>query len=220
MITCLIFLAFILLVNLPSIVQKSLAYKLVNGDYQTENGPLKIIEWFKLYPLKKLLLIFLWLFCAYISLRGLEAFWNEKYQMLIGMELFFIGFTLLSAYKIWNYVKTPYHCAIVLKKFYSKADLEYEVRGEKFEYVQFENSILQKAVCMLDSKNWLIINGILYAKKYMTNFKYMFMGNTNTIWITYYGGKGLILPFSDGDLSGDRGKEVKQVLQRAMEKFQ
>ena len=73
---------------------------------------------------------------------------------------------------------------------------------------------------MFDSKNWLIINGILYAKKYMTDFKYMFMGNTNNIWITYYGGKGLILPFSSIDLSGDRGEEVKQVLQRIMEKFQ
>lgn len=51
----------------------------------------------------------------------------------------------------------------------------------------------------------------------MTDFKYMFMGNTNNIWITYYNGKGLILPFSSIDLSGDRGEEVKQVLQRIME---
>ena len=169
MVICLIFLVLILVVNLPAIVQKSLAGKLVYGDYSTENGQLKMIEWFKLYPLKKLLLALLWLFCAYISIRRVEVFWNEKYQGLIWIELFFIGFTLLSAYKIWKYIKTPYHCAIVLKKF---------------------------------------------------DFKYMFMGNTNNIWITYYGGKGLILPFSSTDLSGDRGEEVKQVLQRIMEKFQ
>lgn len=220
MVICLIFLVLILVVNLPAIVQKSLAGKLVYGDYSTENGQLKMIEWFKLYPLKKLLLALLWLFYAYISIRRVEVFWNEKYQGLIWIELFFIGFTLLSAYKIWKYIKTPYHCAIVLKKFYSKEELERELRGEKFECVQFENAILQKAVRMFDSKNWLIINGILYAKKYMTDFKYMFMGNTNNIWITYYGGKGLILPFSSTDLSGDRGEEVKQVLQRIMEKFQ
>ena len=65
MIICLIFLVLILLVNLPEIVQKSLTDKLVNGDYKTENGQLKMIEWFKLYPLKKLLLALIWLFCAY-----------------------------------------------------------------------------------------------------------------------------------------------------------
>lgn len=69
MVICLIFLVLILVVNLPAIVQKSLAGKLVYGDYSTENGQLKMIEWFKLYPLKKLLLALLWLFCAYISIR-------------------------------------------------------------------------------------------------------------------------------------------------------
>lgn len=217
MIICLIFLVLILVVNLPDIVQKSLTDKLVNGDYKTENGQLKMIEWFKLYPLKKLLLALLWLFCAYVSIKGLKVFWIEKYQGLIWIELFFLGFTLLSAYKIWKYIKTPYHCAIVLKKFYSKEELEHALRGEKFECIQFKNSTLQKAVRIFNSKNWLIINGILYDKKYMTDFKYMFMGNTNNIWITYYNGKGLILPFSSIDLSGDRGEEVKQVLQRIVE---
>ena len=150
-------------------------------------------------------------------IKGLKVFWIEKYQGLIWIELFFLGFTLLSAYKIWKYIKTPYHCAIVLKKFYSKEELEHELRGEKFECIQFKNSTLQKAVRIFNSKNWLIINGILYDKKYMTDFKYMFMGNTNNIWITYYNGKGLILPFSSIDLSGDRGEEVKQVLQRIVE---
>lgn len=217
MIICLIFLALILLVNLPSIVQKGLTGKLVNGDYKTENGQLKTIEWFKLYPLKKLLLVLLWLFCAYVSIRMFKVFWIEKYQELIWIELFFLGFTLLSAYKIWKYIRMPYHCPIVLKKFYTKEELEQELRGEKFELIQFKNSTLQKVACMFNSRNWLIINGILYAKKYMTNFRYMYMGNTNNIWITYYNGKGLILPFSSIDLSGDRGEEMKQVLQRIME---
>ena len=90
MVICLIFLVLILVVNLPAIVQKSLAGKLVYGDYSTENGQLKMIEWFKLYPLKKLLLALLWLFCAYISIRRVEVFWNEKYQGLIWIELFFV----------------------------------------------------------------------------------------------------------------------------------
>ena len=217
MIICLIFLVLILLVNLPEIVQKSLTDKLVNGDYKTENGQLKMIEWFRLYPLKKLLLAFIWGFCAYQSVRGFRIVWIEKHQEVLWIELFFLCFTLLTAYKIWKYIKTPYHCAIVLKKFYSKEELEHELRGEKFECIQFKNSTLQKAVRIFNSKNWLIINGILYDKKYMTDFKYMFMGNTNNIWITYYNGKGLILPFSSIDLSGDRGEEVKQVLQRIVE---
>ncbi len=171
MILCLIFLVLILVVNLPDIVQKILTDKLVNGDYKTENGQLKMIEWFKLYPLKKLLLALLWLFCAYVSIKGLKVFWVsikglkvfwiEKYQELIWIELFFLGFTLLSAYKIWKYIKTPYHCAIILKKFYSKEELEHELRGEKFECIQFKNSTLQKAVRIFNSKNWLIINGYI-----------------------------------------------------------
>lgn len=44
MVICLIFLVLILVVNLPAIVQKSLAGKLVYGDYSTENGQLKMLN--------------------------------------------------------------------------------------------------------------------------------------------------------------------------------
>ena len=111
MVIWLLFLAIILWVNLPSIVQKCLTNKLINKDYHPSNGPLKMIEWFRLYPLKKLLLAFIWGFCAYQSVRGFRIVWIEKHQEVLWIELFFLCFTLLTAYKIWKYIKTPYHCA-------------------------------------------------------------------------------------------------------------
>lgn len=111
MVIWLLFLAIILWVNLPSIVQKCLTNKLINEDYHPSNGPLKMIEWFRLYPLKKLLLAFIWGFCAYQSVRGFRIVWIEKLQEVLWIELFFLCFTLLTAYKIWKYIKTPYHCA-------------------------------------------------------------------------------------------------------------
>lgn len=55
MIIWVLFFAFALWVNLPSIVQRNLTNKLIYESDYTENGSLKIIEWFRLYPLKKLL---------------------------------------------------------------------------------------------------------------------------------------------------------------------
>ena len=43
-----------------------------------------MIEWFRLYPLKKLLLAFIWGFCAYQSVRGFRIVWIEKHQEVHG----------------------------------------------------------------------------------------------------------------------------------------
>ena len=54
---------------------------------------------------------------------------------------------------------------------------------------------------MFVSKNWFVINGNLYAKKYIKDLRYVFPGTrNNTIWITYYNNKRLTLPFSSIDL--------------------
>lgn len=67
------------------------------------------------------------------------------------------------------------------------------------------------------SKNWFVINGNLYAKKYIKDLRYVFPGTrNNTIWITYYNNKRLTLPFSNIDLSGDNGEEMKRILNKIM----
>ena len=67
------------------------------------------------------------------------------------------------------------------------------------------------------SKNWFVINGNLYAKKYIKDLGYVFPGTrNNTIWITYYNNKRLTLPFSSIDLSGDNGEEMKRILNKIM----
>lgn len=67
------------------------------------------------------------------------------------------------------------------------------------------------------SKNWFVINGNLYAKKYIKDLRYVFPGTrNNTIWITYYNNKRLTLPFSSIDLSGDNGEEMKRILDKIM----
>ena len=67
------------------------------------------------------------------------------------------------------------------------------------------------------STNWFVINGNLYAKKYIKDLRYVFPGTrNNTIWITYYNNKRLTLPFSSIDLSGDNGEEMKRILNKIM----
>lgn len=67
------------------------------------------------------------------------------------------------------------------------------------------------------SKNWFVINGNLYAKKYIKDLRYVFPGTrNNTIWITYYNNKRLTLPFSSIDLSGDNSEEMKRILNKIM----
>lgn len=67
------------------------------------------------------------------------------------------------------------------------------------------------------SKNWFVINGNLYAKKYIKDLRYVFPGTrNNTIWITYYNNKRLTLPFSSIDLSGDNGEEMERILNKIM----
>lgn len=71
------------------------------------------------------------------------------------------------------------------------------------------------------SKNWFVINGNLYAKKYIKDLRYVFPGTrNNTIWITYYNNKRLTLPFSSIDLSGDNGEEMKRILNKIMRRDQ
>ena len=217
MVIWLLFLAIILWVNLPSIVQKCLTNKLINKDYHPSNGPLKMIEWFRLYPIKKVLLTFIWLFLAYQSIRGFGLVWIEKHQEFLWIEICFLCLTLLTAYAIWKYIKTPYHCVLTLKRVFSKEELEEALKYEKFQRLQFENHSLQRATRMFVSKNWFVINGNLYAKKYIKDLRYVFPGTrNNTIWITYYNNKRLTLPFSSIDLSGDNGEEMKRILNKIM----
>ena len=51
----------------------------------------------------------------------------------------------------------------------------------------------------------------------MKKFQYVFTGRSNKIWVTYYNDKGMILPFSDIDLAGERGEEMKRTIHKIMQ---
>lgn len=63
---------------------------------------------------------------------------------------------------------------------------------------------------MFASRNWLVINGILYEKRYMKNFQYIFLGKAEGVWITYYNETGLKLPFSCV------GEEIESTMNKIM----
>ena len=118
MIIWVVFFLIVLWVNLPSIIQKQLADKFANGDYRSSDCPIKMIEWFRLYPLKKCILVFLWLLSLYPSVRGCILVWVKNEKEFLEVALFFISITVLTAYPIWRYVRRPYHCAIILNRFF------------------------------------------------------------------------------------------------------
>ena len=214
MIIWIVFFLIVLWVNLPSIIQKQLADKFANGDYSSSDCPIKLIEWFRLYPLKKCILVLLWLLSLYPSVRGCILVWMKNEKEFLEITLFFIFITVLTAYPIWRYVRRPYHCAIVLNHFFSKDELENKLRNEKFERVKFENPAL-RAEYMFASRNWLVINGILYEKRYMKNFQYIYSGKARGVWISYYNDKGLALPFL---CIGGRDGEIEKTMNKVMGK--
>lgn len=206
-----LFMLVILWINLPTIVQKRLASRLINEDFQ----PLRLIEWFRIYPLKKIFLGAIWLFFAYGAIRGIYFLGIKKHEEVLKVGIFFIIISLVSFPWIFKYIRTSYHCAVVLNKDFTREDLEKMMIGERFNLVKFENPFLSKHARMFESKNWLLVNGKLYYKKYMKNFHYIFDGyRNNTILFTYYRDKKLTLPFSRTELAYDRGEEMKKVLER------
>ena len=167
-----VFIAFIFLaVNLPSYVRKNLMELIADESSKAKENLqtsqlnfLTKIEWLRFYPLKKILLALLWLFCLYGAVRGIFVTINDPRNVFIFLTALFWMITILTARKVWRYIRLPYHSVPVLNHVKTKEELKEALQGECFEKVQFEHKMLRKYVPVLISENWVVIAGRLIPR--------------------------------------------------------
>ena len=94
-------------------------------------NPIKVLEWKGMYPIKKILLVMIWLFGCFLCVAGIIIFIsdNDVKNLLVGI-LFGIGVVVFFS-PIKKYVLTTYHCVPGLNSKLQKVELEKLLEGEK-----------------------------------------------------------------------------------------
>lgn len=124
---------------------------------------IKIFEWKGMYPIKKMLLVIIWLVGCFLCVAGIVTFIsnNEVENLLIGI-FFGIGVVVLF-YPIKNYIFTTYHCVPCLNSKLQKAELEKLLEEEVFEKISKKDCNITNCDIKL-SEHWICAKGKLFAK--------------------------------------------------------
>lgn len=128
------------------------------------------IEWIRFYPLKKLILVLLWLFCAVVSARAFQVYilagmlvaWDGKD---IGFALFFCLLTAVTFVPVIRYVLLPYHSMPCLNRILSRKEMDGLMEREYFRRVRFSDEDLDRYHPFYRSTNWLVVDGKAISKK-------------------------------------------------------
>lgn len=124
---------------------------------------IKILEWKGMYPIKKVLLVTLWLVGCFLCVAGIVIFIfeNDVKNLLIGI-FFGIGVVVLF-YPIKHYVLTTYHCVPCLNFKLQRAELEKLLEGEVFDKISNKEGNITNCDIKL-SEHWICVKGKLFAK--------------------------------------------------------
>ena len=220
-----VFIAFIFLaVNLPSYVRKNLMELIADESSKAKENLqtsqlnfLTKIEWLRFYPLKKILLALLWLFCLYGAVRGIFVTINDPRNVFIFLTALFWMITILTARKVWRYMRLPYHSVPVLNHVKTKEELKEALQGECFEKVQFEHKMLRKYVPVLISENWVVIAGRLIPRTGVEKIYYFHESpivNYEQIRIIYSNGEEFRFPSEREYADELRQKEISNLLHK------
>ena len=160
-----------ILANFPQYIRKQLTEKIADESSKAKENLqtsqlnfLTKIEWLRFFPLKKILLGVIWLFCLFYAVRGVFMTINDPRGIFIFLTVLFWLITIFTARKIWRYIKLSYHCVPVLNHIKTKEELKESLQGECFEKVLFEHNILRKYFPVLISENWVVMNGCLLPR--------------------------------------------------------
>lgn len=124
---------------------------------------IKIFEWKGMYPIKKMLLVIIWLVGCFLCVAGIVTFIsnNDVENLLIGI-FFGIGVAVLF-YPIKHYVFTTYHCVPCLNSKLQKVELEELLEGEVFDKISNKEGNITNCDIKL-SEHWICAKGKLLAK--------------------------------------------------------
>ena len=169
-----------ILANLPQYIRKQLTEKIADESSKAKENLqtsqlnfLTKIEWLRFFPLKKILLGVIWLFCLFYAVRGVFMTINDPRGIFIFLTVLFWLITIFTARKIWRYIKLSYHCVPVLNHIKTKEELKESLQGECFEKVLFEHNILRKYFPVLISENWVVMNGRLFPRHGVEKIYYL-----------------------------------------------
>ena len=93
---------------------------------------LKKLEWQRLYPVKKLLFLGAWLFCAFIFAAAIILLVRDGNRenlwlgMLCGIAAFVMSCPMIK------YIRISYHCMPYFNRIFTKCELEELVKNENF----------------------------------------------------------------------------------------
>ena len=218
-----------ILANLPDFFGRWLTKRLAFQSSQIQNTPqktLQYLEWIRLYPLKKVVIALLWLFCLYASVRGIYISYLTRRINFLWITVFFIVLTIITARKALRYLQTPCHCAPILNHRLSKESLQELLENEVFELVTFQDRLLKKYVAVLLSQHWAVIDGTLISKNlaYYGYFAHDTLGIKSThIKITYLNGESFYLRSSgvyrDGLAAVEMSRVVENIIGREMKDY-
>lgn len=126
------------------------------------------IEWIRLYPLKKLILFLLWLFCLFISVTAsyvyFFAFRMYDSEDVAYIALFYI-LTAATFFPVMKYIVRSYHCMPYLNKILPEKEIDSLMEREKFQQVLFSEEYLDTYVPIYKSADWLVVRGTVISRK-------------------------------------------------------
>lgn len=176
------------------------------------------IEWIRCFPLKRLLIAALWLFCPAAAVMGLIVVLREPVQSpgTYGCILVFLLAAILTARKAWRYLTVPYHCIPLLNRVFSKQQLASLVQNEHFTPVSFEDPYLQKYIPMLVSENWILLGGQLISRRLAAQVRIRFHGQGSRMFsrleVAYLDGEQFETASTDIYLDSTLSREMNGVL--------
>lgn len=181
------------------------------------------IEWIRFYPLKKLILILLWLFCAVVSARAFQVYilagmlvvWDAKD---IGFTLFFCLLTAVTFVPVVRYVLLPYHSMPCLNRILSRKEMDGLMEREYFRRVRFPDEDLDRYHPFYRSTNWLVVDGKAISKKLavIARLRYSLTYDRFThLWLEVYYLNGQKISVDLGQCPrGSREREKRKELEK------
>lgn len=124
----------------------------------------KMTEWKNLYPIKKIILLSVWLFAVLILYASFVALIKERdFRTIFIIILDSIGL-VKSFIPIKKYILTSYHCMPVLNQIFTKKELEKLLENEVFQKMSGSTENPLNRPELLESENWFCIHGKFISK--------------------------------------------------------
>ena len=123
-------------------------------------------EWKRLYPLKKAILIFIWIFLVFVIIAGIKyCFCNVIEPGAIWTLILVINLTFLTFKPIWKYVYTAIHSIPFFNKIFTKEELEDLLEQEVFSDIIFLKEHGMNDIDVAESEHWLRLNRNYVSKE-------------------------------------------------------